>query len=365
MSNEEIEGSPPRLSAVIRLNRVADSAAERPDATSRFGVVAGTAPDPRSDPDETFVAPRRRASDPGPEASLILIAHPLQQGLGMRHRLKSQSSVAIGRANSCEISMPDVTSLSRTHVRLTYRTETVIIEDLGSTNGTYVNDRRIEEPTALHSGDRFQAGGAHFKFLQERDIENAYHQAIHDLVILDGLTQIANKRRFEEESERELGRARRYGRPLSLILFDVDRFKSVNDTYGHLGGDFVLKAIVELTRRLLRREQLFARVGGDEFALLTPEAPPEAARLLAERVRSRVARHEFSHSGNTFRVTCSFGIASLSEDVTTVRDLYEEADRAMYRAKNAGRNGVGGPGETVPAVMDPPNEEAAPAPERS
>jgi two-component system cell cycle response regulator len=338
---------------------------ENPDATSRFGVVsvalAPAAPEPTRDPDETFVAPRRRASDPGPEASLILIAHPLQQGLGTRYRLRSQSALVLGRAGSCEISMPDVTSLSRNHVRLTYRTETVVIEDLGSTNGTFVNDRRIEEPTPLRSGDRFQAGGAHFKFLQERDIENAYHQAIHDLVILDGMTQIANKRRFDEESERELGRARRYGRPLSLILFDVDRFKSVNDTYGHLGGDFVLKAIVELTRRLLRREQLFARVGGDEFALLTPEAPPESARLLAERVRSRIARHEFAHSGAAFRVTCSFGIASLGEDVATVRDLYEAADKALYRAKNAGRNGVFAAGDTGAAPAKSPDPSDPPA----
>lgn len=321
------------------------------DATLRFGVVpvtataAAEAPD---DADETFVAPRRRATDPGPEASLILIAHPLRQGLGTRYRLKAQSSLVIGRAASSDISMPDVTSLSRAHVKLTYRTETVCIEDLGSTNGTYVNDRRIEEPTALRSGDRFQAGGAHFKFLQERDIENAYHQAIHELVILDGLTQIANKRRFEEEAEREVGRARRYQRPLSLILFDVDNFKSVNDNYGHLGGDFVLKAIVELTKRLLRREQLFARVGGDEFALLSPEAAPEAARLLAERVRSRIARHEFSHSGTSFQVSCSFGIASLGEDITSSRDLFEAADQALYRAKKAGRNGVAAGGSDAP-----------------
>jgi len=331
--------------ASVRMKAVVDSPEGNRDTTSRFGVVRESSavavePAPERDPDETFVAPRRRATDPGPEASLILIAHPLQQGLGTRHRLQSQSSLVLGRAADCQISMPEVTSLSRNHVRLTYKTETVVIEDLQSTNGTYVNDRRIEEATALRSGDRFQAGGAHFKFLQERDIENAYHQAIHELVILDGMTQIANKRRFEEEAERELGGARRYGRPLSLILFDVDRFKSVNDTYGHLGGDFVLKAIVELTRRLLRREQLFARVGGDEFALLTPEAPPESARLLAERVRSRIARHEFAHSGTAFRVTASFGISSLSAEVTTVRDLYEEADRALYRAKNAGRNGV-------------------------
>jgi diguanylate cyclase (GGDEF)-like protein len=309
--------------------------------TSRFEVILDRQPPfVATEGDATFVAPRRRSTDPGPEVSLILIAHPLNQSLGTRYRLGPRSSVVLGRAVSAEVSMPEVNSLSREHARLTYRSESVVIEDLGSTNGTFVNDIRIEEATVLRSGDRFQVGAAHFKFLQERDIENAYHQAIHDLVVLDGLTQIANKRRFEEESTREFGRARRYGRPLSLILFDIDNFKLVNDTHGHLCGDAVLKRIVELTRPLLRREQLFARVGGEEFAILCPEGGPEDARKLAERVRSRFARHEFAHAGSVFGVTCSFGIASLGGDIATPQELYEAADRALYRSKNSGRNAV-------------------------
>ena len=308
--------------------------------TSRFEIMAEPKRVFSQNDEETLVAPRRRSTDPGPEASLILIAHPLNEALGTRFRLRPRTSVVFGRADTAEISLPEVNSLSREHARLTYKSESVVIEDLGSTNGTYVNEVRIEEPTVLRSGDRFQVGAAHFKFLQERDIENAYHQAIHDLVILDGLTQIANKRRFEEEAAREFGRARRYGRPLSLILFDVDRFKVVNDTHGHLCGDFVLKKIVELTIPLLRREQVFARVGGEEFVILCPEGEPRSARILAERVRSRVARNGFSHAGTAFGVTCSFGIAGIGPDIASVQELYEAADRAMYRSKNAGRNAI-------------------------
>jgi diguanylate cyclase (GGDEF)-like protein len=308
------------------------------DRTGRFeALLEGSA---ASELEETFVAPRRRSSDAGPEASLILIAHPSGQALGTRYRLAARSTMRVGRSPEAEICLADVASLSRLHARLTYRSESVVIEDLDSTNGTFVNDVRIEEPMVLSSGDRFQVGTAHFKFLQERDIENAYHHAIHELMILDGLTQIANRRRFEEEAERELGRARRYDRPLSLILFDVDRFKEINDTYGHLCGDQVLKKITELTRPLLRREQVFARVGGEEFAILSPEANGEAARKLAERVRSRFARHEFSMPGSTRQITCSFGVATLGEELSTVQELYEAADRALYRSKNAGRNTV-------------------------
>jgi diguanylate cyclase (GGDEF)-like protein len=309
--------------------------------TSRFEAVLESGQGVEAlDGDQTMSAPRRRSSDPGPEANLILIAHPASRSLGTRFRLKPHSTILIGRDPSAQISLPDVTTLSREHARLSYRNETVILEDLDSRNGTFVNEERIEEPRVLKSGDRFQVGAAHFKFLQGRDIENAYHQAIHDLVILDGLTEIANRRRFEEDMTREFGRAQRYGRPLSLILFDIDRFKLINDEHGHLCGDLVLKKIVELARPLMRREQVFARVGGEEFAILCPEGVPEQARILAERVRGRLAGYEFEHGGNHFGVTCSFGVAGISSALVTVEDLYEAADRALYRSKETGRNRV-------------------------
>jgi diguanylate cyclase (GGDEF)-like protein len=215
-----------------------------------------------------------------------------------------------------------------------------VLEDLGSTNGTFVNGVLIEEPTLLKSGDRFQVGSVHFKFLQERDVENAYHQAIYELMVRDGLTQISNKRKYEEEAVREVARARRYGRALCLILFDVDGFKSVNDERGHLCGDFVLKEIVTVVSDFFRKEQTFARIGGDEFAVLTPEAKADGARILAERLRARVAGHDHSYGGSEFRVTCSFGVAEFDPGMKGPQELFEAADRALYKAKQAGRNAV-------------------------
>lgn len=290
--------------------------------------------------DDTSVTPRRRSTDPGPEANVILIAHPGNQRLGTRYRFRPGSTLILGRAKNADISIADASSLSRRHACLTYRIESVILEDLGSTNGTYVNDVRIEQPTLLRSGDRFQVGSVHFKFLQERDVENAYHEAIHEMVVRDGLTQISNKRKYEEEAVREVARARRYGRPLSLILFDVDGFKAANDSHGHLCGDFVLKEIVSLVGDFFRKEQTFARVGGDEFAVLTPEARSDGAKVLAERLRARIANHEFSYAGAPFSLTCSFGVAEYSADMKGPQELFEAADRALYRAKHGGRNAV-------------------------
>ena len=309
--------------------------------TASFEIVSDSLESvDRFDGDSTSVTPRRRSTDPGPEANIIQIAHPKGLGLGTRYRFRPGSTVILGRGREADVSLPEVSAISRRHASLTYRIESVILEDLGSTNGTFVNDARIEQPAVLKSGDRFSIGAVHFKFLQERDVENAYFQAIHEMMVRDGLTQISNKRKFEDEAVREVARARRYGRPLCLLLFDVDRFKTINDERGHLAGDFVLKEVVRLVSDFCRKEQVFARVGGDEFAILTPEAKIDGAKTLAERLRSRVANHEFDYAGACFRVTCSYGVAELSAEMKSPEELYEAADRALYAAKRGGRDRV-------------------------
>jgi len=274
------------------------------------------------------------------EANVILIAHPENRTLGTRFRLRPGSVIEIGRSPTSEISFPEVLSISRAHARLEHQGSNVVIEDLGSTNGTYVNDRLIPKNQQLRSGDRFQVGAVHFKFLHERDVENAYHLAIYDLVMRDGLTEIFNKRKYDEEVEREVARASRYARPLTLVLLDIDHFKAVNDTYGHLCGDFVLKQVAERVRTALRQEQVFARVGGEEFVVLCPETDAEHGQQLAEKLRDRIAATPVEYAGFQVPVTCSFGVAQLGRSMRDGTALYEAADRAMYDAKQGGRNAV-------------------------
>jgi diguanylate cyclase (GGDEF)-like protein len=274
------------------------------------------------------------------EADIILIAHPDSQRLGSRFRLSPGSTLEIGRSASVRISLPEVLSLSRKHARLRYAGAAVTIEDLGSTNGTYVNGQPIHGRAVLRSGDRFQTADVHFKFLHEQDVENAYHLAIYELVARDGLTEIYNKRKYDEEAQRELARAIRHHRPLSLILFDLDEFKQINDTYGHLCGDFVLKQVASLARELVRPEQVLARVGGDELAILAPETGAAGAEALAMKLRDRIVSLDHRYGELRINITCSFGIAELTPAMTSPLDLYHAADTALLLAKRSGKNRV-------------------------
>ncbi len=274
------------------------------------------------------------------EADAILIAHPENRRLGTRFRLTPGGALDIGRSPSAQVSLPEVPSLSRSHARLRFTGNRVTLEDLGSRNGTYLNDRAVRGPVELESGDRFQVGSVHFKFLHERDVEHAYHEAIHQMVIRDGLTEIFNRRKFQEEGARELARAQRHGRPLSVVMFDIDHFKDVNDTHGHLCGDAVLKQLAARVGALLRPEQVFARLGGEEFGIVCPETQLSGGVALAQKLQEMFASTPYEIGKNPIEVTCSFGVADVSPEMRSFDDLMAAADRALYRAKNQGRNRV-------------------------
>jgi diguanylate cyclase (GGDEF)-like protein len=274
------------------------------------------------------------------EANIILISHPQNKNIGRRFRLAPGQGLEIGRSPQAEVALPEVPSVSRNHARLEYQDGVVILRDLQSTNGTAVNDRLIDRPTVLRSGDRFQVGAVHFKFLHERDVEQAYHDAIFELVIRDGLTGVFNKRKFDEEIEREFARAKRYERALSLILADIDFFKAVNDRHGHLAGDFVLQQVAARMRRVLRVEQVLARVGGEEFAIVCPETDAPGAVEVAEKLRDEIAREPCRSGTVSISVTCSFGVAQRAAAMASSTELSAFADAALYRSKQSGRNRV-------------------------
>jgi diguanylate cyclase (GGDEF)-like protein len=178
-----------------------------------------------------------------------------------------------------------------------------------------------------------------FKFLSGGNVENAYHEEIYRLTTVDGLTQIHNRRYFLEQLEREVSRARRYRRDLSLILFDIDRFKSINDGHGHLAGDYVLTQLATVVRGKIRREDLFARYGGEEFAIVLPEIDGPNAVAFAEKVRRLIEKAPFKFEDTLLQITVSVGVASLADEIDAT-ELVKRSDDKLYEAKESGRNCV-------------------------
>ncbi|NTV12749.1 MAG: GGDEF domain-containing protein [Desulfobulbaceae bacterium] len=168
--------------------------------------------------------------------------------------------------------------------------------------------------------------------------KNRYLESIANL---DGLTEVYNHRYFQENFDRELNRATRSGRPLSVLMADLDHFKMINDSYGHQAGDFVLREVCRVWREQLRDYDVLARYGGEEFAVLLPETTAEEAMAVAEKLRLSIAEHDFRDTNKkTYSVTASFGLATFESEKEEIgKDvLIQRADAAMYEAKKNGRN---------------------------
>jgi diguanylate cyclase (GGDEF)-like protein len=292
-------------------------------------------PDDRSYSERTLITERKLpVTDEAPEHEAYLVVIYGDE-LGKRIPL-SGGSVEAGRSSNCEIPI-DQESVSRKHARIWWTGEGFRVKDLGSTNGTYVNDLLISEHE-LRDGDLVKVGRTILKFMSGSNIEASYHEEIYRMMTFDGLTQIYNKRYFHETLEREISRSKRYGRELALVIFDIDNFKQKNDTYGHLAGDAILKELAMVVRWKLRREDVFARVGGEEFAILTPEVGMKGVREVAEKVRVVVEATQFKFEKHVIPTTVSLGYTVWLGGEDTADALFQRADQALYAAKQGGRN---------------------------
>jgi two-component system cell cycle response regulator len=289
--------------------------------------------------DETIVTVINKSDDSGSkgpkkEACLVVI---YGAELGRKYHIDGRE-MTIGRGTLNDICVSQ-DSVSRTHATLRVEDHGVKIRDNESTNGTYVNDHKVHEAW-LKDGDLIKIGRAIFKFLSGDNIESLYHEEIYRLSTVDGLTQIFNKRYFLETLERELSRARRYDRPLALVMFDIDHFKQCNDTFGHRAGDFVLREVADVVRERARKVDVLARYGGEEFAMILPEIDIRGANQFAEKIRIMIAESKFMFEGRHIPVTISIGVAELTPDIATYDDLIKRADARLYKAKQTGRNRV-------------------------
>ncbi|MFO0561819.1 MAG: GGDEF domain-containing protein [Polyangiales bacterium] len=279
-----------------------------------------------------------KPKDNGNDCLVIIYSRDVNQ-LGRRFVLDPNGTVStVGRGADNAIVL-DSETCSRKHARFERRGEVWWISDNGSTNGTYVNDEPIKS-AALRRGDHIKVGDTIFKYLSGSDVEAEFIQTIGELMVTDGLTRAHNRRYLTEHLETELQRARRYRRPLSLVMFDLDKFKGINDNYGHLAGDHVLKETAALVKRMINEGVIFARYGGEEFSLLMPETELAVAVKLAESIRREIEKHPFVFDGVRLPVTVSMGVSVATEYTTSAEEFIKAADEKLYDAKHGGRNRV-------------------------
>ena len=248
------------------------------------------------------------------------------------------SDVVIGRGQGSEIQVVD-DGVSRRHAIVRNMASEIWIEDAGSRNGTFVNGERITR-RRLIDGDKVQIGAATvLKFTYADDLEETFQRRMYESALRDPLTRAFNKRYFLDRLESEFRFARRHNVPLSLVLMDLDHFKSVNDRHGHVVGDQVLAAFARRIHDVIRNEDVFARYGGEEFAILCRQIELDKAIAFAERLRRTVEAMEVPGSG--LRITMSAGVAAMPQvEAAESLALIAAADQALYAAKNSGRNRV-------------------------
>jgi len=288
--------------------------------------------------DETIVTSigDLETKDENREPCLIIIGG---QHIGQFYHLNSDELIG-GRSPNCEIWIED-NMISRKHFRIQKQDNKFMIEDLKSTNGTYVNNKRVKT-CVLNAGDKIQISKEtiiQFDFFDKN--RRLSEQKRYEMGVRDAVTGTFNKSYFLQRLVDEFSYASRRNIPLSLMMFDIDHFKLINDSHGHLVGDQVLKEICERIAKTIREEDVFCRYGGEEFVIIMRNTDCQNAVNLAERIRKLIAAKPIVSDQDAIPVTISLGVSTQVDGV--FRDyvaLLNEADRYLYKSKGAGRNCV-------------------------
>ncbi len=278
-------------------------------------------------------APRKQAKD------RHLLVRVRGAELGRVTRL-SVERIRVGRSQDCELWLAD-DGVSRKHATIVREGNVYFVEDEGSANGSFVAGVRVERHQ-LHDGDVIQFGpAAVFRYTLSDESQESLLRQLHDASVTDALTGAHNREHFDTQLRAELSYARRHNTDVSLVLFDADHFKRVNDTHGHPTGDAVLIQIAQAVRTTIRSEDVFARYGGEEFALVLRGIDVVGATALADRLREKIATQTTLTEKGPISVTVSAGCVSFATALDkTPEGLIAAADRRLYAAKHAGRNRV-------------------------
>jgi diguanylate cyclase (GGDEF)-like protein len=284
-----------------------------------------------------FEAPLAPEGGKRDRAYLVVLAGA---SVGEMYKIEGDKTV-IGRGQRAQIRLLD-DGISREHAQLVIINDRVVLQDLGSTNGTYCNGLKVEANKELVDGDKILVGSTTIlKFTYHDNLDEIFQKQMYESALRDGLTKAFNKKYFTDRLESEFTFAIRHVAPLTLVLFDIDHFKKVNDTHGHQAGDHVLSEISALLTGALRAEDVFARYGGEEFAVICRGSDVTQGQIVAERMRKAVEVNKFVFEGTHIPVTISVGVAGLPDaNVKDAAELVSLADQSLYKSKHAGRNRV-------------------------
>lgn len=270
------------------------------------------------------------------DAVLIIIRGTPQ---GKKYVLDKEE-MFIGRDKDTQIQLND-TNVSRKHAVIRKTASGYTIQDLQSRNGTFLNDIRLQYATGLNKEDMIKIGTSILKYIPAGEIEILYQDNLTNAAYIDELTQVFNRNYISQAFEAEFKRAKALHMSLPVIIFDIDNFKKINDTFGHDAGDFVLRELTKIIRESgLRERDLLGRWGGEEFILLITNSQLDVGVEAADRIRRVVAGHKFVYNGKLIPVTISLGVSNISKEHTAATDLYKEADQALYHSKKTGKNKV-------------------------
>jgi two-component system, cell cycle response regulator len=256
-----------------------------------------------------------------------------------------QQKIRLGRGRECDVVITDP-SISQQHAQLNCRRISgkgqakevrVVLRDLGSTNGTMVNQRRVRR-AVLKPGDTISLGRVILKYEQRDLSDRNFYDEIYRLVTTDPLTSLLNKETVLRELSDELTERKRYRAPLSILMISLDDFKSLNDTYGPSTGDLALQAVARLLQKNVRRQDRIGRFGYEEILVVLPETAAKGAASVAERIRKDIEGTISADLKIERDVTASIGLASYPMDGHTIETLLERVDAALYRAKALGKN---------------------------
>lgn len=279
----------------------------------------------------------------GGSAPAVVVLQGAPADIGV-HRVIDRPCI-IGRGPGVDLPLLDE-GLSRRHCVLVPRTGgMVVLQDLQSTNGTLINQRRIHGPTVLADGDYIFIGGTILKFSARESLEWSYHERMNERVGVDDLTGLTARLRFEGALVRAVENCATQGLPLAALMLDLDGIKQINDTHGHEMGAFVIAEAGQVIGRVIAPHGTATRLSGDEFAAFLPRQDRPAAVERAELIVRLVQEHRFIKGEVEVRPTISIGVAVFPDDALTATELLARADDALMRAKRAGRNRVEPGGE--------------------